>query len=275
MAGGPPSVDPDLVSTLDRLDVHPTDDPTRWEISVGRANISGLNTLFGGAALGAAVGAAEAVAGRDLVWCTGQFISQAHPGETVAVDVDVRAEGRAMTQVVVRCHVDDRTVLDVMAALGRRSHEAEATFAVMPDVPAPEDCRPQPSRHDRPTLSSAWDRRLAAGREFDQPITRDDGRSALWLSPTHGGDVDAALLAVLGDFVPFGVHQFVAGDLHMSSLDNTVRIVNRATTDWILADVEVHSVRNGIGQGHVHLWSREGQLLATASQSCQIRINRG
>jgi hypothetical protein len=60
-----------------------------------------------------------------------------------------------------------------------------------------------------------------------------------------------------------------------NSLDNTLRVAHRVpATDWVLADVRVSAVADGFGHGLVHLWSEDGTLLGTASQSSIVRVWR-
>jgi len=40
----------------------------------------------------------------------------------------------------------------------------------------------------------------------------------------------------------------------------------------VLLDIRVHAVHHGFGHGVVHLWTEEGTLLATASQSTIVRF---
>ena len=56
-----------------------------------------------------------------------------------------------------------------------------------------------------------------------------------------------------------------------SSLDNTIRTGELVATEWVLADVQVHAVVDGYGHGIAHLWSQDGTLLGTASQSAFVR----
>jgi acyl-CoA thioesterase II len=39
----------------------------------------------------------------------------------------------------------------------------------------------------------------------------------------------------------------------------------------VLIDVQLHAIEHGFGHGRVNLWTEDGALLATASQSCVIR----
>ena len=79
--------------------------------------------------------------------------------------------------------------------------------------------------------------------------------------------MSAAALAIIGDFVPFGIGQALGRRAGGNSLDNTLRVAHRVPTDWVLADIRVHAVADGFGHGLVHLWAEDGTLLGTASQS--------
>ena len=108
-------------------------------------------------------------------------------------------------------------------------------------------------------------------RENDPPV--ENGRSALWFKIPDELQIDAGVLAILGDFVPFGTHTALPAGATggLTSLDNTIRVVDLVPTTWVLLDVQIYSVANGFSQGIVHLWAEDGTLLATASQSCQVR----
>jgi len=115
--------------------------------------------------------------------------------------------------------------------------------------------------------------RVAKGRQWEElgdGTGQPDGTSALWVR-MPGMDISAAGLAVLGDYVPYGITQAVGRWLPSNSLDNTLRIVYVVPTDWVLLDIRIDGVRNGFGHGSVHLWAQDGTLLATASQSAIVR----
>ena len=86
-------------------------------------------------------------------------------------------------------------------------------------------------------------------------------------------DMSAAALAIIGDFVPFGIGQALGQRAGGNSLDNTLRVAHRVPTEWVLADVRVHAVADGFGHGLVHLWAEDGTLLGTASQSTIVRAH--
>ncbi len=111
--------------------------------------------------------------------------------------------------------------------------------------------------------------------EEPQDPAMDDGRVAMWVRVPDHLVVDPAFLAVLGDYVPWGGRDAVGGGLGGGqSLDNTLRVVDPVDTEWIMVDVRIGSLVHGYAHGTVHLWSEDGHLLATASQTCQFRNPR-
>ena len=252
--------------------VAPTNSRLRWELRIEPKHCSGFGTLFGGVGLGAAAIAAAEVADRPLVWATGQFVDQAKPGELLSMDVQLLAEGRKSTQIRVRCHVEDREILGVYASLGQREIPETHQFVVMPEVAAPLEC---PLRNRLSGSRSALadvEQRLAIGSDEHDPETPvADGRSALWFKTPADLVVDTGFLSIVGDFVPWGTRQAMRTHVSSSSLDNTIRVARPVQTEWVLADTRITSVHNGYAHGDVHLWAQDGTLMATASQTAQLR----
>ncbi len=117
--------------------------------------------------------------------------------------------------------------------------------------------------------------RIADARSFEQlDGTPGHGRSALWVRLPDVLEMSAASLAIVGDYVPFGISQALGHRAGGNSLDNTLRVASRVQTDWILADIRVQAVAHGFGHGLVHLWAHDGTLLGTASQSTIVRAWR-
>jgi acyl-CoA thioesterase len=175
-------------------------------------------------------------------------------------------------------HVVDTEILTVNAALGRRALDLSGVWTVPPDVPDPDDCPSRPLRHpDVETIMSRMDVRLASARTWDDipgnPMP--DGRSALWARVPEMLDLSSgASLAILGDYVPFGIGQAVGQAGGGSSLDNTLRVYGLVPTEWVLLDIRIQAVARGFGHGVVHLWTQDGTLLATGSQSTIVRDHR-
>lgn len=255
------------------LGLRPADRPGRFTMVVTEDIMTGGNFLFGGCGLAAGVAAMEAVCGRPVVWATAQYLSFAMLGDELELDVTVVVEGRQTTQARTVAHVGEREVLTVNAALGSRSLPVEGQWQEMPVVPGPEDCPTRAPRFGAErSIMTRLDVRLAVGLGWDEleGHPRPDGRSALWVRMPDV-DMSAGALAVLGDYVPFGISQSLGGWWPSNSLDNTLRVVRLEPTDWVLLDVRVDGLRDGFGHGSVYLWTPDGVLLAAASQSALVR----
>ena len=103
--------------------------------------------MFGGSGLGAAISALEGTSGRECVWATAQYLSYAKPGEVVDVDVTIAAEGHQITQARAVCHVADREILTVNAALGDRPMEHAGQWEQMPEGVGDPLSYPQRTHH--------------------------------------------------------------------------------------------------------------------------------
>jgi acyl-CoA thioesterase II len=243
-----------------------------WQLPVVPELCSGRGTLFGGCGLGAAIEALERTTGRPLVWASAQYLSYARPPSVVDIDITEVVRGHHSSQARAVASVDGEEIFTVNAALGARDFPLSGSWAVRPDVPPPHASPPREMlpRH-RGTIMDRLEMRLAAGRPLhDLPGPPGDGRAALWVHLPRL-EMSAGALAIVGDFVPFGVGQALGARAGGNSLDNTLRVVRRHSTEWILADVRVHAVAGGFGHGLVHLWAEDGTLLGTASQSAIVR----
>lgn len=262
------------------LGLEPSHNPMRWTLPVTPGISTGypVQFLFGGCGLGAAIAALEATSGRPVVWATAQYLSYANPPDILDIDVTIAVAGRQITQARAVGHVGDREILTVNAALGERPLEAEGQWVEPPDVPPPLECGPRmPRIEGLDSIQSRVDMRMASALGFDElpaPQGMPGGRSALWARIPDVLEMSAATLAILGDYVPFGIGQALGARAGGNSLDNTLRIGRLVPTEWVLLDVRIHAVRNGFGHGDVHLWAEDGTLLATASQSTIVRFWR-
>ena len=248
-----------------------------WATVVKTSLVTGGQFLSGGAALAAAVSAMEQLSGRPFVWATAQYLSYARTNETMEIDVTLAVVGHQITQARAVGHVGDREILTVNAALGERAFEHRATFAKMPDVPMPSEIASREHRHPvENTIHERLDERLVKGRELeDLNGEPNDGRTIMWARiPDVLSDVDAATLAVLGDFVPMAIGQALGVRGGGNSLDNTLRIVRLVPTKWVLLDIQIQGVERGFGHGTMNMFAEDGTLLATASQSVIARMWR-
>lgn len=260
------------------LGLEPTHNPFRFHLPVRPGLSTWHGFLFGGAGLGAAVEALETATGRPVVWAAAQYLSYARTGSVVDLDVKVAVSGHNITQARVTGHVADQEILTVNAALGSRDSVGNGEWAQRPTAPHPDLC---PQRTNTPSqegsINELIDVRLVEARSFaDLPLEgpglpSDSGRSVVWARIPDVREVTAMSLAILGDFVPFGVGQARGIQGGGNSLDNTLRMVQLVPTEWVLLDIRIHAVHNGFAHGLIHLWSEDGTLMATASQSVIVR----
>lgn len=259
-----------LTATVDRL---------RWQVPVRRRLMSARGTLYGGAALGAAIAALERACDRPLVWATAQYLSFVRSSRTGVLDVDVEVlvAGAGTTQARCTITADGREVLMALATLGHRDAVARGSWVVRPDVPPVTATRRQMIAGAVGTVHDLLDmrmvhgvsrRQLARGKEFSDT----GGRAALWVRLPGGRRTpDGADLALVGDLVPAAFASATGQPISGFSLDNTIRVGELVPTEWVLVDIHVHSIMNGYGHGIAHLWSEDGTLLGTASQSAVVR----
>ncbi len=249
--------------------------PTHWRLPVTPSLCSFSGNLFGGAALAAGIEAMEARTGRRVVWASAQYLSFAKNGDTLDLEVVVPVEGHYTSQARVIGRVGDTEVFTVSGAFGARPSTIEGRFASRPLVPRPMDCPVQTWRlANQESINQHVEMRLAKGRNFEDldGTPTPDGRSALWARLPGVDHMSASALAILGDWVPFGVGQALGVKAGGNSLDNTLRVVKLVPTEWVLLDIRIHAVHDGFAHGVVYQWAMDGTLLGTASQSVKVRF---
>ncbi|MBV9995164.1 MAG: thioesterase family protein [Caulobacteraceae bacterium] len=260
------------------FELRSTHNPHRWYLPLDNAlcvGPAGAGFMFGGVGLGAAIQAMEGTCGRPVVWATAQYLSHARPPQVVDFDVWVPVVGKGTSQARVIAHVDDKEILTVNAALGARDSDITGVWVEAPDVPPPLDC-PEHEHWggDAGGLHGQIETRMAKGAiGFDMrgAPRSEDGRLIMWMRSKAGGEVDAPMLAIFADHVPSGVGNALGFNAGGSSLDNTIRIVRLAPTEWVLCDISIHAVNAGFGHGAMRLFSEDRRLMATASQSVIVR----
>ena len=260
------------------LGLEATHNPHRWHFPVTPGLSTGGGFLFGGCGLAAAIAAMEGTTGRPVVWATAQYLSYAKPGSVVDVDVTIAVSGRNSSQARAVGHVVDQEIFTVNAALGARDLDIDQSYVRPPDVPRPEDCDPRPLRiPGEESIMSRLDLRLANAKSWEDlvGVPAEGGRSALWARIPDLLEPSAAALAILGDYVPFGIGQALGAFAGGNSLDNTLRVIKIVPTEWVLLSIQIDGIANGFGHGTVHLFADDGTLMATASQSTIVRFWAG
>jgi acyl-CoA thioesterase II len=265
------------VTIRNYLGLHPTGDPTRWEVELTPHVLTPMGAMHGGAALATVVEALEGTTGRPLIWATAHYLSHAGPTGTLDVDVTIEVDGQRTTQARAVLRLGDTEVLTTAASLGARDFPHEGRWIEPPDVPGPDDPRCRPLAPP-PTESVVhhYEVRFADGRttaELDG--TPGPGRSAVWCRlPGGPRPVDAGDVALAGDLVILGLPDAIGIPCTANSLDNTIRMVGLAASEWVLVDIRVDAVARGYAHAGAALWSEDGTLLGLATQTLVVRRTR-
>ena len=261
------------ISSTEFLSLTHSQDTLRWALPVDEKLTGGRGSLFGGVGLAAGVVALQQATGKPVIWATGQYLSITQQPVTIDLEVLLPAVGRNVTQGRVVGHVGEREIITVIGALGQRPQPVGGTWVECPAAPPPDRCEPIHRHHEGHTLHNHVDLRLARGMFgfSGQGTATEDGRSLLWARMPEV-EHDAGALAIIADYMPSVLGSALGRVTHCTSLDNTIRYGRAAATDWILCDNRMEFVGDGFGYGTMHLWSLDGVLLATASQSMIVRV---
>jgi acyl-CoA thioesterase-2 len=256
------------------LGMEPVGDSLHWQMHVTPQLATPGNFLFGGCALGAALVALEEASGRPTVWATGQYLSYAPTDSMVEWEVTLAVVGGRVTQGRAVGIVDNLEILTVNAALGDDQLDLNGVWIEPPAVLPPEQCPPRfvPEMF-RNTILDKVEVRVAKGMLLEEMTgVPGDPDSALWARVPGHLAPSAATLAIFGDYVSGGASQALGRRSMGRSLDNTLRVAQLKPTEWVLCDIRMHAIVKGYAQGVAYLWSEDGDLLATASQSFVVRL---
>lgn len=263
------------------------DDPARFDVTVVD-RLSRLDgQLYGGAAIGMSITAAEAVTGGNALWMTTQYVSTVARDHRLDLLTEVLAAGKRTNQVRVTGMSESGDV--VFASLGATGiHLPDGLtgeFERMPAVTDPDSSERWASPISGLAKSAGFpdlpvDQQrtgFSQAVEFRGPELLDHpdpgpGRSCMWIRRRDGAAVTPATAAYLADMVPMSLAAAMGVVASGTSLDNTMRIGSFVDTEWILLDLRPHLTVGGYGHGIAHVWSEDGHLLATASQTATLRV---
>lgn len=242
--------------------------------------------LYGGAAIALSIVAAELTSQRPPLWMTTQFVATAPVGAELAVRAEVLAPGKRTNQV--RVTGTDAGGKVIFASLGATGHHRPGgitgEFENGPTVSAPEDSGAWTSPFagmaraagispeaippmPRTGFATAVEMRGAEVVEHPDP---GPGRVCIWARLRDRSAVTPAMAAFLADMVPMSIAEAVGAIVGGTSLDNTIRLGAFVETEWVLLDLRPHMAIGDYGHGVAHVWSEDGHLLATASQTASL-----
>jgi acyl-CoA thioesterase len=225
--------------------------------------------LYGGTGLAVSVMAMEAATGRDVLWATTQFVSSPSSGTDIDWTVDVLAEGRRTSQVLVRATAGDAVAFVALGAVGVSKDDGlTGQYRQMPDATPPADGAPWGGAFEDSVDPQSWTLKIdLRTAELRGPTTS----SALWARRRDGLPFTPAAIGFAADFVPLGVARS-AGKLGAgSSLDNSMRFRPGESTEWVLLELHGDFASGGYGHGIVLVWGQDGTLVASGSQTASMK----
>jgi acyl-CoA thioesterase len=261
------------------------DDPRALSLVVTPSLCRVDGRFYGGAALAAALTASEAATGRDALWSSTQLVGVADLGERIRIDVEHLAAGRRADQVQVRGTIGDRVIFNAVGSAATPDPGGmHGAGQAMPIVPPPEDCPAWRASRQVAVEEARAPGAPAIGHNLvcehrDAPlldaVEERAGRMTVWTRFT--GPLQATFphmtpagLGFVADLVPLAVARACGVDGAGTSLDNSLRIGEPVDSEWVLLDVEAHVAVGGFGHGHVHVWSPDGRMVATGTQSARL-----
>ena len=231
--------------------------------------------LFGGAALAATCAAMELATGRPSLWATVQFVASASVGEELDCRVERLAAGKYIDQARLTASSRGRLVFTAIGSTATRRDDGVSGSALrMPAVAPPDESAPFGGRRSWSENGEVGHHRVSEVREAVGEVGEGGGdragRLLMWARLTGESATTAAKLGFLADMVPVAVCRGAGVSGAGTSLDNSLRVGQLVDTEWVLTELEGHTAAGGYGHGLVHLWSPDGVLMATGSQTAKL-----
>ncbi|MEP3224348.1 MAG: thioesterase family protein [Parasphingorhabdus sp.] len=245
------------------------EDGLGWIVHVNRNLCLGPRQskhLSGGASTAAMIDAMEQEVGKPVIQAATQFLFSPQAEEVAAITVEVGKTGRSICQAKARLSVGCETAVTLSATLGAKKDIGSFTWAKFENADIPHECPPIPFvREDEGDLHSNLDMRLVE--------TPSDGNMRFWVkTPDNFLEKTSVFLALIADFLPEAIHFNIGQRAGAVSLDNSIRIIQREATNWLLCHTKLLSISDGIFHGNMNLFTDTGILLATSSQSGVVRL---
>ncbi len=246
-------------------------EPTAIRFTLEPRLCRGDGGLFGGTALAAALTSFEIASSRPALWATVQFIGLARQGEVIEVRTTVVARGTYVDQLQASATVGDRLVFSAVGSTATRRPEGITGLGhAMPTVVAPESLEPMRPGRAGPEVEPMGHYLASEFREVPRTDADPPGRLLMWARVLGESVTTAASLGFLADMVPLAVCRAVGVQGAGTSLDNTLRVGHLVDTEWVLVELDAHAADAGYGYGVSHMWSPDGTLMATGSQTAKL-----
>ena len=273
---------------------------------VGRSQPGGVGRVFGGQVIAQALQAAEACApdGFEAHSLHAYFLRAGIEGSPLGYDVSADFTGRSFAnrRVIASQRRDGASepILNFTASFQRPQDGLEHQDAAMPDVPAPEDLRPDSEMRlemlekmgdrmsesqralmlrPRPIEMRTSDKLHWMNNEPRAPLNHSWFRAVGTLPPIEDNRaLHRAVIAYASDFtllgtcvLPHGL-SWMRGELVGASLDHAIWFHRPARADeWLLYATDSPWSGGSRGFNRGRIFDREGHLVASVAQEGMVR----
>lgn len=232
-----------------------------WDTPNGSANGGYVLALLGRAVL------LESAA-PDLLVVAVSYLRPPTPGPSRVVVTLVRAGRRVSTHRAVLLQADGTAVAEAIISThdaGAVTVNAQHTSVAPPTYPAPRDCT------DLLTLVpfsfpilDRWEIRQQSLPAWMRGEPDGTTEALFWVRLRDGRPLDALAAAAAVDCYPPVTAEL--GLLASATVQLTVHLRSRPTTEWALAHVTTRHVGGGFHDEDVDLWGSDGTLIAQSRQ---------
>ena len=270
--------------------------PRGGDLFIGRKHPEGMGRVFGGQAVAQALGAARRTVPmeRRTHSLHAYFLRPGNDEYPIEFRVKRDLDGRSFSNRRVVASQRGEPILNLIASFQTLQEGLDHQDAAMPDVPPPEDLRPDadirrevaerlPEGTFRTMLlrPRPIDFRSVEPRDWLEPAKRP-ARSHVWFRTVSQlpdyRPIHRAVLAYASDFQllgtaiqPHGLSMHL-GQLKAASLDHAVWYHDDFRADeWLLYVTESPWTGNSRGFGRGQIFSRDGRLVASVAQEGMLR----
>jgi acyl-CoA thioesterase II len=259
-------------ATLARVTPTRAADPGVWSLAVDRRACLGPPNgkhLSGGACTSTLIAALEAETAKPLIQASAQFTGAPPADATAQIETHVVQAGKSISLARATMRGPAGEACALLGSFGARPETGRFDWETPPLAPAPETCGRIPFvREDADDLHAQLDMRLALDERASP-----SGRLVFWVrAPGNFPEVASRFLALVADYVPEAIHFNIGRPAGAVSLDNTVRIVARTATPWLMCETRLSGINAGLFHGRMTIFTEAGEVLATASQSGVVRL---
>lgn len=268
----------------------------------GRAQTNGVGRMFGGQVIAQALQAAQATVGdgKEAHSLHAYFLRGGKEGPVTTLDVEADFDGRSFAnRRVVASQLEEdgtsRPILNLTASFQKPEPGLEHDDYQMPDVPPPEDLRPDMELRreyaDKAGVEGVTRQLMLRPRPIDMRTTDKlhwmnaqprEPRAHSWFKAAAPLPNDPALhravIAYASDFTLLGTSalphglSWMRGELTGASLDHAIWFHRPARADeWLLYATDAPWSGAGRGYNRGRIFNRAGQLVASVAQEGMIR----